>query len=342
MTDAYLDSELYVTDRDQARLSFEGEQFSDRPHLSDEWARSLVQPLDPKEYGAAIFSATLVDNLLTGYRIALSRAQKQEARLRLRLHVADTAPAALHALPWELLYDRQRSVALGGSQDVAFSRYLSLDEPSRPPGQERPRLLVALANPRDLPAHLPPMDRERTLEALGRTLKSLAGQMSYEVLDGPTTVARLRERLVEGGFHALHLQAHGLLHAEDSGDATRLVLEDEAGNAALVDQEFLSRLFEGLRTLRLVTLVACHGGKQTGDDPFSGLGPGLVRRGIPAVVAMRQAISFGAAVRFCDHFYRNLARSGCVDAAVSEARNQLFLSQLEESEFGTPVLFMRL
>ncbi len=342
MTDAYLDSELYVTARDQASLRFDGGQYQDRPRLSEEWANSLVQPLDPKKYGTEIFSATLAGSLLSGYRIALALAQQRGARLRLRLHVADTAPPALHALPWELLYDRDRSVALGGSREIAFSRYLSLPEAPRPPIQEKPRLLIALASPRDLAAGLDPMDREITLKALEKTLKPLAGQMSYQVLEGPTTVARLRERLMEGEFHALHLQAHGLLRSEDSGDSTCLVLEDDAGNAALVEEELLSRIFEGLNTLRLVTLVACHGGKQPRDDPFSGLGPGLVRRGIPAVVAMRKEISFGAAVRFCDHFYRNLSRSGCVDSSVNEARNQLFLSPLEESEFGTPVLFMRL
>lgn len=339
MTD-YVDSELYVTDRDQALLTIEGRQYHDRPQLDEECEQSLLaQILDPKGYGSKIFSSALVGNLLSGYRSALDLAQRRGARLRLRLHVADTAPAMLHALRWELLYDPHRSVALGGSQEIAFSRYLSLPESTPAPVKERPRLLVVLADPSDLAERgLAPMDRETTLRALEKTLKPLERQMSWEVLEGRATAARLRDRLVAGGIHALHLQAHGLLGSTAAG----LVLEKEDGKADLVDEERLARVFEGARTLRLVTLVACHGGRQTRDDPFSGLGPGLVRRGIPAVVAMRKEISFAAAARFCEHFYLNLARTGYVDAAVNEARNQLFLSRLDESEFGTPILYMRL
>src|SRR6185295_1245923 len=104
-----------------------------------------------------------------------------------------------------------------------------------------------------------------------------------------------------------------------------LVLEGTDGKADFVNEEALSQVFEGARALRLVTLVACHGGVPSGEEPLSGLAPGMVRRGVPAVVAMRQAIRFSTAEEFCRHFYRNLARTGLVDRAVNEARHQLRL-----------------
>src|SRR5258708_344156 len=101
MSDEYLDSELLVTGRGQARLLFDQKEYEDQPQLSEEWERGLALLHDPRQYGATLFSSTLVGNLLSGYRIALAQAQQREARLRLRLHVAATAPAALHGLRWE-------------------------------------------------------------------------------------------------------------------------------------------------------------------------------------------------------------------------------------------------
>jgi hypothetical protein len=339
MASGDVDSELSITDRDRACLRFEGEEYLDQPRLGEDCERNLLQLcLEPKKYGAELFSSTLVGNLLAGYNSALARARQRDSRLRLRLRIEDKA-AALHALRWEWLYDPHRSDALGASHEIALSRYMNLSEPSRPAITQKPRLLIALADPSDLAARgLPAMDREQTLEALKKTLVPLENQVEWEVLQGPVTPSALSVRLLEGEFHILHLQAHGLR----STSSACLVLEDEDGKNALVDEESLSQLFAGIRSLRLVTLISCHSAEQTqDDDPFSGLGQGLVRRGIPAVVAMRQAISFGAAARFCDRFYGNLARSGCVDAAVNEARNQLLISR-EKSEFGTPVVYTRL
>ena len=64
--------------------------------------------------------------------------------------------------------------------------------------------------------------------------------------------------------------------------------------------------------------------------------------GIPAVVAMRRSISASDAGRFTRHFYRNLARSGRVDTAANEARQQLHLAAPDRIDWSTPVLFMRL
>ena len=122
----------------------------------------------------------------------------------------------------------------------------------------------------------------------------------------------------------------------------RLVLETGDGRASFVDEELFAEVFDGQRDLRLVTLIACHGGASAGRDPFSGLAPALVRRGVPAVVAMRRQISLDGATRFAEHFYRNLARSAQVDAATNEARLQLYLGESRSPEWGTPALFMRL
>ena len=341
----YLDCEVFLTGRDQARLSVAGRDYSGRPALDGALERRLLEAaLEPARYGALLFQALFPeagDDLLAGYREALTIARHEGLRLRLRLHVAAVAPPELHELDWELLYDPRQRMALGRSRETAFCRYLGV---SFEPGSAvvgRPRLLVVLSCPWDLAEYdLPAMDRRALSQALGKALAALAERVSWEVLEPPATVERIRDRLVAGEFHALHLQAHGLL-PPDRGTVS-LVLEADDGRADFVDEELFSEVFEGQRNLRLVTLIACHGGAPAGADPFSGLGPALVRRGLPAVVAMRREISLDAATRFAEHFYRNLARNGQVDAAANEARLQLYLGDRDSSEWGTPALFLHL
>jgi hypothetical protein len=103
----------------------------------------------------------------------------------------------------------------------------------------------------------------------------------------------------------------------------------------------LGNIFEGIRHLRLVTLIACYGGGQTADI-FGGLGQTIVNRGCPAVIAMRRAISFDAAQRFTRYFYSNLAQTGRIDTAVNEARHNIAMDSPESSEWSVPTLFMRL
>ncbi|MCP4655830.1 MAG: CHAT domain-containing protein [bacterium] len=341
----YLDCELYLTGYDQAKLTVGGRDYSGRPALDEALERRLLQAaLDPIQYGTFLFEALFPsagDDLLAGYREALAIAQHEEKRLRLRLYVATTAPPKLQDLHWEFLYDAKKKIALGRSRDTAFSRYLSVDREPPAAVAEKPRLLVVVSSPRNLAEyHLAALDPEEMRQSIECGLSALKPLVSCEFLEGPATASRIRDRLVAGRFHALHLLGHGLLRSDRA--AASLVLEGEDGRAVLTEEDRFAEIFEGERELRLVVLLACHGGVPTTVDPFSGLGPSLVARGIPAVVAMRRAISVDAAARFTDHFYRNLARSGHVDAAVNEARQQLHLADGEDLEWGTPALYMRL
>jgi hypothetical protein len=66
----------------------------------------------------------------------------------------------------------------------------------------------------------------------------------------------------------------------------------------------------------------------------------LVRKELPAVIAMQAPISDGAARTFAYEFYGALADDYPVDAALSEARKAIY-RQGNELEWGIPVLFMR-
>ena len=344
----YVDCEVSLSNYDQAALKVLGRTYEGRPTLDlTKLSVMLIgASLDAKQYGVVLFNALFPadDDLLAGYREGIAIARHQGKRLRFRLHIANTAPPDLHRLDWERLYDPKRGLPLGRTQEIVFSRFRSVGSATAPPPpvEGAPKLLIVIANPSNLAEHsLAAIERESIAETIKRAVNPLNAQV--EVFQGDVTGARLHERLIEGKFDTLHIHAHAIVLPEDN--SAHLVLEKEGGKADFIDEEFFAEIFDGTN-LRLVNLVACHGGAQPRDDTFSGLGLTLLGRGYPAVVAMREAISIDAAILFTEHFYRGLVRTGVVDAAVNEARSHLWMDakskRLEGTEWSAPALFMRL
>lgn len=235
----------------------------------------------------------------------------------------------------------------------AFSRYSTLGKDDGAPTPEIiPRLLVAIAAPTDCEQYgMANIDREAMHLQLEKALRPLESQMEWDFVTAPATLSRLRTRLFGKDFHALHLVAHSYINSRRQ--TAVLVLEKDDGNCDFVDEEDLSKIFLGERSLGIVTLITCQGDAQSfgghrleecglpAVDPLSGLGRRLVESGLPPVISMQETVSFETAVDFSEHFYRSLARCGSVNAAVNEARHQLFLTD-QSLRWSDPVLFMRL
>ncbi len=341
----YLDCELHLTGYDRAELSVAGKNYSGQPALDDALQRRLLEVhLDSKQYGTLLFESLFTgddNDLHAGYRESLAIARHEEKRLRFRLRIASDSPSSLHGFHWELLYDPKEKLALSRSRETAFSRYLEGTMQPGKPLAGTPRLLVVISAPKNLTKYdLYPIDAEQTRRSIASALQPLADHVTCEFLQGPATPSRICERLEAGRFHVLHLLAHGLITKGNS--IAHLVLECEEGLADFVEESRFSEIFGGDRNLRLVTLIACAGGVQPRADPFSGLGPAVVERGIPAVVAMRNPIGVEAAALFTEHFYRSLAGSGRVDTAANQARMGMYLDKPGRLEWYTPALFMRL
>jgi hypothetical protein len=346
MPNEYIDCVLTISAYDRATFEFlEDMSFSGRPNLTPESLTSLLiaAELDARGYGKTLFDALFPpgDNLNAGYRLALAIARLRGQCLRLRLQIDTNAPVDLHGFNWERLYDEKEKSTLSRSPETVFSRLPLLGRERKPLTDERQKLLVIVSSPSDSARlGLDNIDAPVVKQEIRDALIPLAATVEVEFLEGAATPVRIREKLKEG-FHALHIQAHGLIH-EDKVMA-RLVLETEEGKAEPVSDNFFAELFGGLTSLRMVTLVACHSGAQTGADPFGGLALALVQQNLPVVVAMQQPISFKAAQVFNKYFYGELAKHGLVDAAINEARLNLYLSSSEESDdWSAPVLFTRL
>lgn len=92
-------------------------------------------------------------------------------------------------------------------------------------------------------------------------------------------------------------------------------------------------------SLRLALLNACEGAKGSDRDIFSSTAATLVRRGLPAVIAMQYPITDAAAIQFTQEFYGQIAVGQPIDGAVAEARLAMVMETPDSLEWATPVLY---
>jgi hypothetical protein len=297
-------------------------------------ASQLAQADAPQLAGRLLFDAIFTGEALSCLRRSQDAAEDEAAGLRIRLRLADAPELA--NLPWEYLYDRTRDRFLALSTETPLVRYLELPEPVRLLEVKPPlRVLVVIASPTDLPA----LDSAREWVNLQAALGSLSARrrVTLERLEHPTPSA-LQQQLRQGNYHVLHFLGHGAFD-ENTGEGY-LIFEDETGRSQPLSSGELGRLLADHPPLRLVLLNACQGAQTATSDPYSGAAQKLVQLGVPAIIAMRTAITDAAAIAFAREFYAALAGGLPVDAATSEARRAVSAAGAG-GEWGVPVLFMR-
>lgn len=321
-------------------ITLDGEQVLGHG-LLDASVASWTPEGDPAADGRWLLEALLAEAPL---RSAWDTAAGQAPRRRIRLRI-DPGAGKLHGLPWELL--QEDTGLLAAQADTPFSRYLPIKLPWSGPVDERPlRVLVAISDPSDLSDkyHLSSIDVEQEREVLAAAFGSLLpGQIEVTYLDAPVTLERLESVLRgaggKGGYHVLHVLAHGLF--DPSREQAFLLLQDNEGLADEVPDDALSGMLARQKVRpRLVFLAACRSATRSTREAFAGLGPKLVQVGVPAVVAMQEAVLVESARKFSAAFYRQLLEHGLVDQAANEARSTLLTAG--QPDAAVPVLFMRL
>ncbi len=304
--------------------------------------------------GRGLYQALFPDQVGTAFQMAMNEARKSRDTVALQLRI-DHDAVGLARYPWELVHDGHRHLLSGGI--VELTRYIAYPEavttlPAAPPW----RLLYIAPRPGDV-APLPQAVEQpvvwRGLEPLSET-----GMLALDRLDPPTYEALLDQMSV-GDYHILHFDGHGLFarrcpacagfnppqaagcHAcsaflEQVPALGYLVFEDKFGDADYVSAEAMENLLIG-GEVRLILLSACRSGVVSGESIFGGLGPGLIRAGVPAVVGMQLSVSVEDAVQFAHGFYTALAEGQTLARAVAEGRRRLFRAQ----SWFIPTLYLR-
>jgi CHAT domain len=290
-------------------------------------------PVSAVDGGRALFEALMPGAVLAAYRVSLDRARSNGTTLRVRLRLAD---ADLAAVPWEFAFDPALGDHVCLSNEISLVRYLEVERaPAALVVQPPLRVLGLAASPSDLPA----LDVKRERADVERAVEHLVDRGGLEIhwLEDATWQA-LQAAMRQGPWHVFHFIGHG--GVEDASGEGVVVLCDDDRRAFRLSSPDLGRLLSGHPTMRLALLNCCEGARPGSADVFSSVGAELIRRGIPAVVAMQFPITDRAALQFSRTFYDALLAGVPLDRAVGDARRAIRIALGETCEWATPVLHL--
>ncbi len=313
-------------------------------HIQRALTRIQVEDTDEELFinlGRMLFQQLFHDEIEDVYRASLGSARAQGKGLRIRLRLE---PSELGAIPWEYLYDELNDLFLGVSPETPITRYIQVPEPPRSITiQSTLKVLVVISNPVNLAERgLPELDAEKERQVLSQALEEWEkdGLVQLEFLDH-AIASEIREKLRRYQPHIVHFIGHGAFKDDGFAEAY-LVIEDDDHRFRLINDRTFREFFLGSESTKLVVLNACQSAASSSTQPMVGLAPNLVRRGLPAVVAMQYSIYDDTAIKFSREFYRALAVGFPVDTAISEARRGIYIDcGADTRDWGIPVLFMR-
>jgi len=286
------------------------------------------------QLGATLFAALFTGQVRTGLRQTQTRADVDGVPVRIEL-VLDATPE-LAAVPWELLRDEELGRRYALSNRTPIVRHLGVAEPVRRVTRRGPLRVLGMAVS---PPDLAPLAVQREWRGIDAELQPAiaSGQVELHLVD-PPTLDELGRKLLNKPWHVFHFIGHGGWTAE--GDAA-LAFADAGGPDALSTMVRASTLAMTLGDdvdLRVAVLNACHTASGTDRQALDGVAHGLLRQGIPAVVAMQFAISDAGAVVFAERLYAAVASGMSVDRAVVEGRKVL---AARGDEWATPTVYLR-
>ena len=298
----------------------------------------------PEKYGEKLFEAIFNDQRLEavgGYKTTIVGFRNLEpSGVKIEL-VIDAGDIGLHEYDWELLKDPN-----AGWLAVQNSRpfYRRQGDIRKNAIASKPlKILVVICNPRSdqntIIESLPAIDVEKEIATLRSIFDPLVTKniVEYDILELGTW-KNLKKALLKDKYHVVHLIAHGAYINKEFC----LIMDGDNKDEWFITKD---RFDQDLHSnpLQLFVLISCEGGSFNENLNTKGLGPILVEKGIPYVIAMQKPISFYAAERFSKLFYENLTKpgSGSIDKAMARTRSDLKEdSQLKLAEWATPVLFM--
>jgi hypothetical protein len=275
-----------------------------------------------EQFGKLLFDRAIGKNQAVHTRWTQTRAAAGAAGGRVRFRLRLEAPE-IAELPWELLYDDD---FIAPSADVVLERYLPGTEPSPLVTTTKARVLLIVQRPEKRPI------AQEVIDGIERILSETTGFEKPRVLVN-ASVADINSELWNG-YHVVHYMGHG--------DPDRVIFADaNVPEGVEKTAAAFAALFTGQRQVRLVVLNVCASGQTPGSGLFTGFGPLLTSKRIPAVVGMQyEKVKQATAARFNDSFYRALSKSFPVDLAVNAARQALRAHAEAKRDWSTPVLYM--
>lgn len=298
-------------------------------------------------FGQQLYNALFQGSIQESWMRAQGIAQHQRSRLRFRLGLKGTE---LHRLPWEVMYAGDRPLASGTG--VVFSRYHSSFSvlKSRFPFHKIPgyeahpplKILMVLAAPNDREMLALKQEAEYLQHELQKTSPqdgTVLSPIELTILEQPGR-EELTQALEHNHYQVLHYAGHSDLGA--SGGSLYLV-NRKTGLTELLSGDDLAGLLVN-NGIRMAVFNSCRGvysATSEAADQEGNLAEALVRRGIPAVLAMAERIPDDVALHLSRLFYRNLKRALPVDLSLNRTRQGLITSYgSDQLYWALPILYL--
>ncbi|MCC3415385.1 MAG: CHAT domain-containing protein [Microcoleus sp. PH2017_29_MFU_D_A] len=290
--------------------------------------------------GQQLYSGLFQGNLRDSWTCAQGIAQHRREVLQLRLGLKGRH---LPRLPWEVLHAGDRPLATG--TDVVFSRYqpgTSLFKQTRVVPSSGPlKILVAIASPSDRDSlqlkrealHLQQELQNRSANPLKNGPHS---EIQLTILEQPDR-EQLTQALEQGHYQVLHYAGHSNL---GSRGGELYLVSSRTGLTETLSGDDLAGLLVN-NGIQMAVFNSCRGAygdpSDIGEDSSErNLTAALIKRGIPAVLAMAESIPDDVALTLTRLFYRNLNQGYPVDLSLSRARAGLI------SAYGSHQLYWAL
>lgn len=319
-----------------------------------EQAAGITAPSGPSTANLVAFGQTLYNALFQGmvrdsWMTAKGIAQHRREILRLRLGLKDVR---LPRLPWEVMQAGDRPIATG--TDVIFSRYHSSFAVLTSSFQQTPvtapdqplRILMVLAAPTDQEVLALRQEAQNLQQELQHPLRAGNGLGQYSdieltIVDQPDR-EELTQALEHNHYQVFHYAGHSNLGA--SGGNLYLVSRKTGLTEVLSGNDLAGLLVNN--GIRMAVFNSCRGVYTATSSPASeskegNLAEALIKRGIPAVLAMAERIPDAVALNLSRLFYRNLKQAYPIDLSLSRARQGLISSYSSNQLYwALPILYL--
>ena len=291
--------------------------------------------------GQQLYNALFHGSLRDSWMMAQAIAQNHRQVLRLRLGLKGSR---LPRLPWEVLHAGDRPLATG--TDVAFSRYQlstglrsSVQTPSQ--ANQRLKILMVISGPSDQETLELAEEASHLQEELRTHSPNEAPAIQLTVLEQPGR-EQVTQALEQGQYHVFHYAGHSNLG--DSGGDVYLV-SNKTGLTETLNGDDLAGLLVN-NGVQLAVFNSCRGAYTAASDVRENrkernLAEALVKRGIPAVLAMAERIPDDVALTLTRLLYRNLNQGYPIDLSLSRARQGLISAYgSNQLYWALPVLYL--
>lgn len=287
-------------------------------------ATGAMRPGDVERFGKSLFDQVFGGQHAASYGTAIRLTQSMKRRLRICMNVL--APELVD-VPWEYLHDGSGFVIKRGPAIVRLLEGVTAIGSSFTPVQN---MLIAVADPVNLPDEFVPFGGEAHLAEIRRILGDIGGLRTTPLLrPDPDAISRAFH---ENEFDAFYFIGHGV-HLESGGG--HLVCERD-GNPVYLPADDLAAWTRESTLLRFVYLNSCSTAVTSAANPMQGVAQRLMQDGhVSAVVAMQSDVKQTAAQRIAKRFFEELVKGRSAEDAMLVSRTNAG----DQYSFGVPVLY---